>query len=214
MGVFIYKTHIRYQDITEQNKLADKGILSILSEAAGAHAKTAGNSLNELEKTGYAWMLLYWKIKVSSRPRWNEELTIKTWPRKFEKVSSWRDFEVYDENGNLVLIATTNWVLIDTNTGRPARITEDMMNKYGIVPKSVFREEITGKLKTDENEKKIYEYTAARRDIDSNHHVNNVMYLEFAYDAFPDNIELDFNNIEIYYKRQIKIRRNFWNIFI
>ena len=159
-------------------------------------------------------MILYWKIKVSSRPRWNEELTIKTWPRKFEKVSSWRDFEVYDENGNLVLIATTNWVLIDTNTGRPARITEDMMNKYGIVPKSVFREEITGKLKTDENEKKIYEYTAARRDIDSNHHVNNVMYLEFAYDAFPDNIELDFNNIEIYYKRQIKIRRNFWNIFI
>ena len=48
MGVFIYKTHIRYQDITEQNKLADKGILSILSEAAGAHAKTAGTRKNRI----------------------------------------------------------------------------------------------------------------------------------------------------------------------
>lgn len=41
MGLFIYKTRIRYQDISEENKLADKGILSILSEAAGAHARIA-----------------------------------------------------------------------------------------------------------------------------------------------------------------------------
>ena len=38
MGEFIYKTRIRYQDIAEKNELADKGILSILSDAAGAHS--------------------------------------------------------------------------------------------------------------------------------------------------------------------------------
>ncbi len=43
-------------------------------------------------------MLLYWKIKIYSRPKWNTKLIVKTWPRKIEKVSSWRDFEVYDEN--------------------------------------------------------------------------------------------------------------------
>lgn len=57
-----------------------------------------GYSLNTIDKTGYSWMLLYWKVKTFKRPRWNTELTIKTWPRKFEKVSSWRDFEVYDES--------------------------------------------------------------------------------------------------------------------
>lgn len=39
MGLFEYKTHIRYQDINENNELSDKGILNILSEAAGTHSK-------------------------------------------------------------------------------------------------------------------------------------------------------------------------------
>jgi len=55
-----------------------------------------GYSINHIEKNGYSWMLLNWKIKIIKRPRWNTELTVKTWPRKFERVSSWRDFEVYE----------------------------------------------------------------------------------------------------------------------
>ena len=176
--------------------------------------KLLGYSLNEVEKTGYAWMLLYWKVSTVKRPRWNEELTIKTWPRKFEKVSSWRDFEVYDEKGELVLIATTNWVLIDAKKGRPARITEEMINEYGEISKSVFDEEPLGKLTLEENSKKIYEYTTTRRDIDSNHHVNNVVYLEFACNALPNDKSLNFDNLEIYYKKQIKLRRNCFNIFV
>lgn len=39
MGVYTYKTHIRYQDIDENNRLSDKGILDILSEAAGVHSE-------------------------------------------------------------------------------------------------------------------------------------------------------------------------------
>ena len=46
-------------------------------------------------------MLLYWKIKTFKRPCWDTELTVKTWARKFEKVSSWRDFEVYDNEFNM-----------------------------------------------------------------------------------------------------------------
>ena len=39
MGIFEYKTHIRYTDINENNELSDKGILNILSEAAGVHSE-------------------------------------------------------------------------------------------------------------------------------------------------------------------------------
>ena len=39
MGAFEYNTHIRYQDINESNELSDKGILNILSEAAGVHSE-------------------------------------------------------------------------------------------------------------------------------------------------------------------------------
>lgn len=153
-------------------------------------------------------MLLYWKIKTIKRPRWNEELKVKTWARKFEKVSSWRDFEVYDEKGELIIIGTTEWVLIDAKQEKIAKITEQMKDEYGLISKSVFDEEINGRLKIEDDMEKMYEYTARRRDIDANHHVNNVNYLEFAYDAFPKKLKTDFTNIEIYYKKQIKLRRN------
>lgn len=39
MNTFEYKTHIRYTDINESNELSDKGILNILSEAAGVHSE-------------------------------------------------------------------------------------------------------------------------------------------------------------------------------
>lgn len=153
-------------------------------------------------------MLLYWKIRTFKRPCWNTELIVKTWPRAFEKVSSWRDFEMYDNEGNLLVIGSTQWALIDAKELRLAKITEEMANEYGMIDKAVFEEEITGKLKPDENARKLGEYTARRRDIDTNHHVNNINYLEFAYDIFPENVDVDFNNLEIYYKKQIKLRRN------
>lgn len=174
--------------------------------------KQYGYGLNNIEKTGYTWMLLYWKIKVINRPCWNTEITIKTWPRKFEKVSSWRDFEVYDPSGNLILLATTQWVLIDAKAQKVARIPEYMEKEYGLIEETVFQEELDGKLKQTETVKKLAEYTAIKRDIDANHHVNNANYLDLAYDIFPEELDIEFKNLEIYYKKQIKLRRNSLNM--
>ena len=38
MAIYEYKTRIRYTDINEQNMLSDKGLLTILSQAAGKHS--------------------------------------------------------------------------------------------------------------------------------------------------------------------------------
>ena len=96
-------------------------------------------------------------------------------------------------------------LLIDVKKQRPAKITDEMAQKYKLFEKSVFEEEPKGKLSEQENMQKIYEYIAVRRDIDANHHVNNVVYLELAYNALPQDIKMDLKNVEIYYKKQIKI---------
>lgn len=205
MGLYEYKTVMRYQDIGEDNRLSDRGVLNILGEAAGSHAEKIGYGLTYAMETGFVWMLLYWKIKVLKRPSWRTEITVKTWVRNIEKVASWRNFEVYDEAQELVAIGTTKWAFIDTNTGRPAKITEEMGEAFGPIEKDIFDEETNGKLQESENMQKIYEYTSERRDIDVNHHVNNVIYLDLAYNAFSENSKLDFDNFEIYYKKQIKL---------
>ena len=63
----------------------------------GKHSETVGFGLNKQSETHLAWMILYWKIKLEKRPKWDSELTVKTWVSEFTKVSSWREFEVYFE---------------------------------------------------------------------------------------------------------------------
>ena len=150
-------------------------------------------------------MVLYWKIKVINRPPWDTNLVIKTWPRDFTKISSWRDFEIYTESGEKIVVATSEWVLIDTRKFVIGRIDEKLIQDYGMVKERIFEEEVKGKLKEPTNLTKICEYTASRRDIDTNHHVYNVNYLDFAYDALPEDVKTSFSDIEIYYKKQIKL---------
>ena len=42
-----------------------------------------------------------------------------------------------------------------------------------------------------------------KRDIDSNHHVNNLNYLDFAYELLPKNAE--FKNVEVMYKNEARL---------
>ena len=160
--------------------------------------------MNQKHESHIAWMVLYWNIQIYKRPKWDSELEIKTWVREFSKISSWREFEIYCE-GEKIGIAISEWVAIDTQKNSLGRMTEEMVEKYGLhTEKTAYDKNLTGRLKEPENMEKIYEYTAQRRDLDTNNHVNNTIYLEYAYDALPKDLNLTFGNIEIYYKKQIK----------
>ena len=71
------------------------------------------------------------------------------------------------------------------------------------VDKNVFNVKMVEKFKEPENDKLADEYTVLKRDIDSNHHVNNLNYLDFAYEVLPENI--DFKNVEIMYKNEARL---------
>ena len=206
MGIFEYKKRVEFCDIDENNILSSKGLIRILGEVAGVHSETVGYGLNDVPQTHLTWMLLDWKVQFFLKPSWNSYLIIKTWARSFSKISSNRDFSVYDINNNLVAKATSKWVLVDSEKHTPIRITEEIRNTFGEYNSSVFDTEVNDKEKEPESSYFVYDYQIKRRDIDTNHHVNNLYYLDFAYDALPENLcEVYFDNIEIIYKKQIKL---------
>lgn len=205
MNIFEYKTHIQFCDIDEFNKLSMKGLIRILGEVAGIHSELVGYGLSHVPITHLGWMLLNWKAKIISAPSWNTELKIKTWARDFSRIGSNRDFEVYDSNDNLVAIASSKWVLINMDTMKIARLTPEISNCYGQYEKKVFEEEVNEKIEESENSKLTFEYKISQRDIDTNHHVNNLYYIDYAMDSLPKNINFsDFKNLEIVYKKQFK----------
>lgn len=78
---------------------------------------------------------------------------------------------------------------------------------YEEVDKHVFDKPVIEKLKEPENSQMVSVYTVQKRDIDTNHHVNNLIYLDLAYEVLPDDIffNTDFKNVEIMYKHEAKL---------
>ncbi len=199
-----YRIGIKYVD--KNGLLSLKGIILLLEDIACYHSDLVGFGIRDIPKTHFSWIILNWRIKVFNKVNYGSNVTVKTWSRQSEKLYTYRDFEIYDENNNLICIATSKWVLISTDTGRINLISEEVRNAYLEEKKSVFEEENFPKLIEPTNDKKTFSFTVNRRDIDVNEHMNNLYYLEYALEALPEDIYLkSFNNVEITYKSSAKL---------
>lgn len=198
---------IKYLDVDKNNKLTNRAIVNFMQNVAADHAGSLGDGLGDKERTHTAWLLLNWKIKVLSRPRCEEKLQISTWAREMEKCFSWRDFEIY--NGEkLVAIATSKWVYVNSDTEKLVRVSPELKDKYSLNSKKVFQEKINEKLTEPEEMKVTYEETIGRTKIDTNNHLNNLYYLDFAIESLPEEVyeNCTFDDIEIMYKKEIKYK--------
>lgn len=204
MDIYSENFKVTLPDVGENNCLTNKGILRMLQEIACTHSATCGFGVNDTYSTGLGWIILNWKLKVFSRPVWNTKLKINTWSSSQSLLFFTRDFEIFDESNNLIAIATSKWVLFDLKKGLLTKITNDFKAMYKEVDKHVFDNPVIEKLKEPENSQMVCEYKVQRRDIDTNHHVNNLIYLDLAYEILPDYIlsNTNFKNVEIMYKHE------------
>ena len=206
MGIYAEKVTLKYDDIGKSNCFNIRSLVKYLGDAASAHASSVGLGLNEIPITHIAWVIVDWKIKMFSHPQYNEEIIIKTWPRVLEKFYSYRDFEVFDNNNNLIAIASSKWIMINSETKKIEKINNTVLSSYEVYKKSVFSEPLDEKPKIPDNLKLNFTYTIQRRDIDTNGHVNNLHYIDYALETLPEEVYYSnvFNNIDIHYKKEIK----------
>lgn len=93
------------------------------------HSASVGLGLNDFNNTKLTWALINWKLKLIKLCRYGDTLTVKTWARNACRIYSYRDFEVYDSNNNLLAIATSKWVLIDITKNGMIKIEKDIIRK-------------------------------------------------------------------------------------
>jgi len=179
-----------------------------MEDVASLHSSEVGFGIYDMPKTNLTWLLLDWKLKVFSRPQFEDIVSIKTWSRGIEKYYAYRDFEVHDKDGNLLAIATSKWILIDTKKRKVTKVENNVANSYETETNNdVFENEKLDKLEEPESFTSTLEYKLARRDIDLYNHMHNLYYLDLAYEALPENVyknEDEFNNVRISYKREVK----------
>lgn len=201
-----YRTSFAHTGI--KNVLTNKSFLSLMENLAGAHSAFCHFTFADLAKDNLSWVILNWKLQVFERPKADENLTIKTWGRFHNKLFIIRDFKVFNDNNELVAIASSKWCLVDTTIGKIAKIPEDIENIYhGFCDESVFNIEDLPRLAVPKSEPIDNDtYKIRRFDLDINKHVHNLNYLNFAYEVLPFDVFIgdELNNVEISFKKEIK----------
>lgn len=207
MAVFEKKYIVDIPHVGASNLLTNYGMLSILENIACKHSDVVGFGINDIEKTHLTWMLLAWKVRILKRVPYGTEVTVKTWAKCSNKFNTYRDFEVRDENNELIGIATTKWTLIDTEKNSITRITDDIISRYHPSQEHVFEDPEINKLVAPESSLSDFTYQTQRRDIDVNQHMHNLNYLSVAYEALPEEVYSmpESNQIEIMYKKGIRL---------
>lgn len=206
--IYQEKFKIGLKDVWKGNEISNKAILEYLEDVAAYHSDRVGYGVNTSNKTHLTWLLLDWKVKVIKRPQYGQILDIHTWSRYIVKCYAYRDFEIYDDNNNLCVIASSKWLLINNQTGKLAKVEQEMADQYkSEIGKCVFQEAEIEKLKEPKNFQSSIIYQIKRKDIDVIGHMHNLYYLDLAYETLPEEVyqQRPFDEIRIMYKKEIKL---------
>lgn len=200
---YFYETSVLYPDVGQDRLLSHKGLLRMLQETAARASDDCGYGLKDIHQRGVFWILTGWRVQLLEKPTWRAPITVETWPRTMDGFTSDRDFIVRSRD-IVVARATSRWFLINSNTGRIARATAELKAAYDMDPTALFDEPLPSNGKAQEDAAVTFSTVIGRRDIDTNHHVNNISYLDFALEALPQDVINHLpSTLEIVYRKQI-----------
>ena len=165
-------------------------ICNYLQEAASLNAEELGFSKSDFDAAGasISWVLTRLVEKMTRYPRWEEEVTVVTFPRGGRKIVAWRDFEILGADGLRIGAASSEWMLIDLATRRIQPLPAFVFDCLDPTLEPVLGPEpFTPRLKFPAGapaaEPKAF--TARHHHIDMNGHVNNVHYIEWLLEPLP-----------------------------
>ena len=177
-------------------------LMNILQDAADGSAIELGFGFEDCWKKGVSWVGSNYLIEITSLPKIHEKFVVETWPAEAKLWGAIRDFVIYNEAGDILIKASSQWVLIDINRKRPVPLAKHFENYKAVEERAINIEfSRTDDFTNPETEQK---FVVRFDDIDINRHVNNAIYPLWA----SESVGSDWRNnhtparIELWFKKE------------
>jgi acyl-ACP thioesterase len=180
---------LRFGAVDRSDRLTLASTFDFFQEAAINHAEALGVGRDALVKTGQIWVLSRLSVVWDRRPKWREALTVRSWPRGWEKLFALRDYDIRDAAGVPVVRGRGCWIILDLEKRRPLRpqaLMESMPLNQGLDA----MEGLPPSLESRGDLRRAGERRARYSDVDYNGHVNNARYVQWIQDLMePEALE-------------------------
>ena len=196
---------IRNFETDSQGNLTLLSLANYLQDAADRHAIQLGVGMPALGESGLSWVLHRMKIMINRWPRLAEEITLETQPSGLERVYVYRDFRVYDQQRNVLITASSTWLVFNKlkrSLATPAAHFQEIFEPYRnleFLARSTFKFP-----PLSSNDVLRTQLRARHNEIDTNAHVNNSVYFQWMLEPFTADFLANHSckEIEIQFKKE------------
>ncbi len=175
---------IKVYEADAQGRASITAVANYVQNSAARHYTFLDRERGPFLPSICIWAMTRLELQVLTIPRWQGEVTLETWSRGVDKISAVREFRLLNKRGEPVVLGTSLWVVIDRVSRRLQRLN-GLSPKWPSLATRTFLNKTPEKVQELVNPSWSQVFRAGYSDVDLNRHVNNVKYLEWMIDAYP-----------------------------
>lgn len=204
MGVVTEREYpISNFDFGPNRRMNPLRVINIFQDLAMYQSEVLGCGLPYLHERKMGWVLIQWDVEISHLPKNMCVAKGKTESLSFRKCTAFRKLSMHDEEGNTYVKGMSKWALVDLENRALLNISDEFRDFYQtyeskLQPMVKMRFNALGDLRES--------YKLRYTDLDTNNHVNNAKYVEWAFNVVPREWyeEKTLKAMSIQYKKELR----------
>ncbi|OMO51587.1 Acyl-ACP thioesterase [Corchorus capsularis] len=187
---------IRSYEVGADKTATLESLLNFLQETALNHVWVSGllgdgfGATHGMVRNNLIWVVTRMQLQVDKYPIWGEVVEVDTWVGASGKNGMRRDWLIRSHvTGQVFARATSTWVMMNQQTRRLSKMPEEVRAEISpwFIEKNAIQETPETIKKLDNTAKYINSQLKPKRtDLDMNHHVNNVKYVNWMLETIPE----------------------------
>lgn len=187
------KFFISSGDVDDHFALRLSSIFQFFQIVSTNHSELLGLGKKETWDKGMCWVITRMKVVVHKLPKMLDTITVQTHPGEIMSFLFPRFYQIYSEQGELLVSGSACWTLLDAKTHK---VIVKPVEETIAYPSEKHPDDISLPERVIGNDLSLVDTRKVRySDIDLNTHVNNVKYIEYI---------IDTHDVNFYNKNSIK----------
>ena len=194
--------YLRASDFDRFEQIKPSAVLDLFQDAAGQHAEEIGVGFKSMLERSYLWVLTRIKFNIITNPKSYQKVLVKTWPLEPNRVNYRREYSIENENGEMLIVGSSEWVVIDSEKRRFVSMSDLYTFDCGFRTEKMLEEKLS-KIRDFQAVGQPHRVIAGFSELDVNNHVNNTKYANYVLDAINPDKKEELEFFQIDYRKEV-----------
>ncbi len=173
---------LRSAECDQNNQMRLRSLFNLFQDGADLHAEKFGFGYSFCMEREMTWVGTGYHLKINRLPRRDENFVLQTWHAGSSAMTARRDFCLQTPEKEPLVLAYSNWALIDLKKKRPVLIQKYLGDETRLNKRAILAD--FKKITLPDMPQEGVLLQVRQDDIDINQHVNNAVYASWLLEAF------------------------------